>query len=232
MHDAVHRNNVNQRESSEATSFPLLISAIDEMRYTQCEQGQRARRAVMILELKQGNSRARWMLMIWLLAMPLTSSMEAGATTMYSYIDDQGTPVITDNFNTIPERYRSKVKTTEQISNAPQSASTAGAIHERVTSWQKRVTDMVSRAVPNISGLSASQSKILTYAGVAAIVLFIAMYMSKGQSIRLLALWCLIMLGLGTPVLLYISNDGPMDVIQKQAAQTEKKHQDRLQQIP
>ena len=42
MHDAVHRNNVNQRESSEATRFPLLISAIAEVRYTGCEQGQRA----------------------------------------------------------------------------------------------------------------------------------------------------------------------------------------------
>jgi hypothetical protein len=195
------------------------------------------RRAVMIRELKQGTSRMRWMLAIWLLAMvsilliPLTS-MEAGATTMYSYIDDQGMPVITDNFNTIPEQYRSKVKTTEQISNAPQSASTAGAIHERVTSWQRLVKDMASGVAPNIAGLSHSQSQILTYAGATAIVLFVAMYMSKGQSIRLLALWFLIMLGLGTPVLMYISNDGPMDVMQKQAAQNEKKHQDRLRQMP
>ena len=192
----------------------------------------------MVLQLKQGNGRVRWMLAIWLLAtvsgllMPLTSSMEAGATTMYSYIDDQGTPVVTDNFNTIPERYRAKVKTTEQTSSAPQGASTAGAIHERVTSWQKRVADMASSSVPNISGLSASQSKILTYAGVAAMVLFIAMYMSKGSGVRLLALWFLIMLGLGTPVLMYVSQDGPMDVIQKQAAQNEKKHQDRLKQMP
>jgi hypothetical protein len=188
--------------------------------------------------LKQRNHKGRWILAIWLLAMvggllmPLTSSMEAWATTMYSYIDDQGTPVITDNFNAIPERYRAKDKSMEQTSNAPQGESTAGAIHERVTNWQKRVTGIASGAVPNISGLSPSQSKILTYAGVAAIVLFIAMYMSKGQSIRLLALWCLIMLGLATPVLMYVSKDGSMDVIQKQAAQTEKKHQDRLQQIP
>ena len=187
--------------------------------------------------LKQGNGRGRWILAIWLMAlgsgflMPL-AFMDAWANTMYSYIDDQGTPVITDNFNTIPERYRAKVKTTEQASSASQGASTAGAIHERVTSWQRRVKDMASGVVPNIAGLSHSQSQILTYAGAAAVVLFVAMYMSKGQSIRLLALWCLIMLGLGTPVLMYVSKDGPMDVIQKQAAQTEKKHQDRLQQMP
>ncbi|MEP6959647.1 MAG: hypothetical protein ABI980_13040 [Nitrospirota bacterium] len=191
----------------------------------------------MIPGSKQRNNQRRWILTIWLLAMgtgllmPL-ASMEAWATTMYSYIDDQGTPVITDNFNAIPERYRAKVKTTEQVSSAPQGASTAGAIHERVTSWQRRLTDLASSAVPNISGLSPSQSKILTYAGVAALALLVAMYMSKGQSVRLLALWCLIMLGLGTPVLMYVSKDGPMDVIQKQAAQTEKKHQDRLQQMP
>lgn len=194
----------------------------------------------MILGLKQRNSRGRWILAIWLLAMgsglfmPLTSSMEAWATTMYSYIDDQGTPVITDNFNAIPERYRAKVKTTEQTPSAPQGTSIAiaGTIHERVTKWGRQVTDMGSSAVPNISGLSPSQSKILTYAGIAAIVLFVAMYMSKGPGVRLLALWFLIMLGLGTPVLMYVSKDGPMDVIKNQAVQADKQHQKRLQQIP
>jgi hypothetical protein len=193
--------------------------------------------AVMPSGSKRGNSRGRWILAVWLLAvgsglfMP-PASMEAGAATMYSYIDDQGTPVITDNFNTIPDRYRARVKTTEQISNTSQGLSTAGSIHERVTSWQKGIKDMASGVVPNIAGLSHSQSQILTYAGTAAVVLFVAMYMSKGQGVRLLALWFLIMLGLGTPVLMYVSKDGPMDVIQKQAAQNEKKHQDRLQQIP
>ena len=192
---------------------------------------------MMIPGLKQSNHQSQWILTMGLLAvvsgflLPL-ASMEAWATTMYSYIDDQGTPVLTDNFNTIPERYRARVKATEQASSGTPSTSTTGAIHERVTKLGRSVTDIASGAVPNISGLSPAQSKILTYAGVAAIVLFIAMYMSKGQSIRLLALWCLIMLGLATPVLMYVSKDGPMDVIQKQAAQTEKKHQDRLQQIP
>ena len=191
----------------------------------------------MIPELKLKNGQRWWIVAVWLLAvsgglvMPLTST-EALATTMYSYIDEQGTPVITDNLNTIPERYRARVKTTEQISTAPQGTSTAGTIHARVTNWGRQLTDMASGAVPNISGLTPSQSQILTYAGLMAIVSSVAMYMSKGQGIRLLALWCLIMLGLGTPVLMYVSQDGPMDVIQKQAAQNEKKHQDRLKQMP
>jgi hypothetical protein len=191
----------------------------------------------MIPGLKLENGQRWWIFAVWLLAvsgglvMPLTST-EALATTMYSYIDEQGTPVVTDNLNTIPERYRARVKTTEQISTAPQGTSISGTIHARVTNWGRQLTDMVSGAVPNISGLSSSQSQILTYAGLAAIVLSVAMYMSKGQGIRLLALWCLIMLGLGTPILMYVSKDGPMDVIQNKAAQAQKQHQNRLQQIP
>ena len=111
--------------------------------------------------------------------------------------------------------------------------STAGAIHERVSNVGGQLRDMASGAVPNISGLSPSQSETLTYAGVAAIVLFAVMYMSNSQGmVRLLALWCLIMLGLGTPIVMYLSKDGPMDVMKSKAAQVEKQHQDRVRQIP
>jgi len=188
----------------------------------------------MIPGSKQGNNQRRWILAIWLLAvtvslvMPLVS-IEALATTMYSYVDEQGTPVITDNFNTIPERYRARVRTTDQISTAPQ---TAGTIQERLSNLGRQLRGMVSGAAPNISGLSPSQSEILTYAGLAAIVLLVSMYVSKGQMVRLLALWCLIMLGLATPILMYLSKDGPMDIMKYKASQVEKQHQNRAQQIP
>ena len=192
----------------------------------------------MIPGSKQENTLRRWILVIWLLAvgsglvMPL-ASLEALATTMYSYVDEQGTPVITDNVNTIPERYRARVKTTELTATAPQSTSTIGTVHERVTNVGGQLRDMVSGAVPNISGLSPSQSETLTYAGLAAIVLFAVMYMSNSQGmVRLLALWCLIMLGLGTPIVMYLSKDGPMDLMKTKAAQVEKQHQDRVRQIP
>jgi hypothetical protein len=163
--------------------------------------------------------------------MPL-ASVEALATTIYSYIDEQGTPVITDNFNTIPERYRTRVKTTEQASTSPQGTSTAGTIHEGVSNLGRQLRGMISGAVPNISGLSPSQSEILTYAGLASIVLIVAMNLSKGQGVRLLAMWCLIMIGLATPVLMYVSKDGPIDVMKSKTSQIEKQRQDRAQQIP
>ena len=164
------------------------------------------------------------------LVMPPAFSMEAAATTMYSYIDEQGTPVITDNLNTIPERYRAKVKTTEMTPSTPQRTSTAGIMHERVTNWGRQLRDIASGTAPSISGLSQSQSQILTYAGLAAIVLLVAMYFSKGQMVRLLSMWCLIMLAIGTPVLLYISDDGPADVMKNKAAAIQGKQEERLKQ--
>ena len=208
------------------------------MRYTECVQALWCSgEAVMSSRSKDGNSQRRWIRMVWLLTIGgclvmSLASIEASATTIYSYIDEQGTPVMTDNFNTIPERYRARVKTTEQVATASQRASTVGTIHERVSNFGRQLRDMLSGAAPNISGLSPSQSGILTYAGLAAVVLLVAMNMMKGQFIRLLALGGLIMLGLATPVLMYVSDDGPMDAIKSQASQIEKQHQDRLRQVP
>jgi len=190
----------------------------------------------MISGAKQRYYQRRWILVVWLLAIgsglviPLAFSMEALATTMYSYIDEQGTPVITDDLNTIPERYRTKVKTTDLTPTAPQSTSTAGTIHDRVTGWGRQLRDVVIGAAPSISGLSRAQSQILTYAGLAAIVLLLVMNLNKGQMIRLLATWCLIMLAIGTPVLLYISDDGPADVMKSKAAAIQGKQEERLKQ--
>ncbi len=190
----------------------------------------------MMSGLKRGQYQRRWIFVIWLLAigsglvMALAFPMDTLAVTMYSYIDDQGTPVITDNLDTIPERYRAKVKTTDMAPTAPQRTSTAGAIHDRVTNWGRQLRDMTTGVAPNISGLSHTQSQILTYAGLAAVVLLIAMNLSKGQMVRLLATWCLLMLAIGTPVLLYISDDGPADIMKSKAAAIQGKQEERLKQ--
>src|SRR5262245_20686200 len=192
--------------------------------------------SVMIPESKQRYHSKPWILAISLLALgsslvlSLAVSKEAVATTIYSYIDEQGTAVITDNVNTIPERYRAKVKTTDLAPTASQRTSTAGTIHEGITNWGRQLRDMVSGAAPSISGFSRSQSQILTYAGLAAIILLIAMYFSKGQMVRLLSMWCLVMLAIGTPVLLYVSDDGPADMMKRKAAAIQGKQDERLKQ--
>jgi hypothetical protein len=55
-----------------------------------------------------------------------------------------------------------------------------------------------------------------------------AMYLSRGQVTRFLALWFLILLGLATPVLLYVSKDGPVDILRGKAGEIQEKQQDRL----
>lgn len=173
---------------------------------------------------------------IWIILPTIGTSLmmpyEAAAETIYSYIDDQGTPVWTDNYNSIPERYRAKVKTTERSVSQPPQTSSLGIMHNRVTSWAKNMTGTIGGFAPEISGLSPYQSKVATAAGLAGLICVIAMYMSRSQVVKFLSLWVLILLGIITPVLLYTSQDGVGDVMKAKAADTAKKQQDRLQQAP
>jgi len=169
---------------------------------------------------------------IILSATSLLVPYEAGADTIYSYIDEQGTPVLTDNYNSIPERYRAKVQTTEQSVSQPSQTTSFGAMRYTATSWAKNMTGTIGGFAPEISGLSPYQSKILTVAGLAGLICVIAMYMSRSQVVKFLSLWVLILLGITIPVLLYTSQDGVGDVMKAKATDAAKKQQDRLQQVP
>jgi hypothetical protein len=58
------------------------------------------------------------------------------------------------------------------------------------------------------------------------------MYLSKSQLTRMLGLCLLMVIGIGAPVLIYVSDSGPMDVMKKKAASSGQVQQDRLQQVP
>ena len=157
---------------------------------------------------------------------------EAWATTIYSYIDDRGNLVYTDSAETIPEKYRAKVKTHEQ----PDSASKTPTMMQ---SMQQKVREQVKNygwSMPSfhfaMEGLTPAQSKIVTYAGTAAVVLLLMMYLSKSQLMRMLGLCLLMVIGIGAPVLIYVSDSGPMDVMKKKAVSSGQAQQDRLQQVP
>jgi len=156
------------------------------------------------------------------------SLQEAGATTIYSYVDEQGTPVMTDNYNTIPERYRSKVKITDTSPSSPSTGSPMANLHTSVTHVTNDILKGMKGLVPDIPGMTSNQSQLLTYAGLIALICLMAMYLSRSQVTRLLALWCLLLLGLATPVLLYVSKDGPIDILRGKAAEIQEKQQDRL----
>ncbi|ALA58783.1 membrane protein of unknown function [Nitrospira moscoviensis] len=161
------------------------------------------------------------------LFLPLST---AQAVTIYSYVDDRGNPVYTDSPETIPEKYRARVKTHEQPGPKPPGV---------MESVQQTVNDQVNRfgfTKPSftlrLEGLNDGQARILTYAGGAAVVLLLMMYLSKSQLVRMLGFCLLIVIGIGTPVLMYVSDGGPMDVLKQKATAAGQAQQDRLQQVP
>ena len=189
---------------------------------------------------KERTSLQRWFQKGLLLGMGVVLLLVTGlmmphlvvAETMYSYIDEHGTPVLTDNYNNIPERYRPKVKTLEQSVRQPSQTASFGAIQHMVTSWAKNITAPIGGFAPEISGLSPAQSKILTTAGLVALICVIAMYLIRNQAIKFITLWTLILTGIVTPVLMYTAQGGASDVMKAKATDAVKKQQDRLQQVP
>jgi hypothetical protein len=157
---------------------------------------------------------------------------EVDAATIYSYIDDRGNLVYTDAPETIPEKYRAKVKTHEQRDSVSKSPSMMQSMQQKIKEEVKHYGWEMPSLHIDMAGVSPAQSKILTYAGAAAVVLLLMMYMSKSQLMRMLGFCLLIVLGIGTPLLIYVSDSGPMDAMKKKAVASGQAQQDRLQQVP
>jgi len=156
----------------------------------------------------------------------------ASATTIYSYIDDRGTPVLTDNFESIPERYRAKVQVTEQTPKGASDHSAAVRLQQKIAGWAHNTGAGLDIPTPNISGLTHYQSQVLSFGGLVAVICLLARLLGRSQVVRFLSLWCLIMLGLTVPVLLFTSQDAPLDRLIGQAGKIQEKQQEHLQRAP
>jgi hypothetical protein len=157
---------------------------------------------------------------------------EALAVTIYSYIDDQGNPVYTDAPETIPEKYRPRVKTHERHDPVTATPSMMEAVKQTVAEPAKNLGIKAPSFQFGMGGLSPAQSQILTYAGAAAVFLLVVIYLSKSQLVRMLGFSLLLVVGIGAPVLMYVSDGGPMGSLQNKTATTGQLQQDRLQQLP
>ena len=145
------------------------------------------------------------------------STPGADAKPLYSYTDANGTRVITDNYDKIPLAYQAKATTVEQESEGY-------AQIERVSDRGRLAT----RFVVSVPGMSFLQSKIITYAGIFGLLCLAAMNLSRSEAIRALALWCLVLTGILTPVLVYTADDGAAAIMKNKAAEIQQKQQDRL----
>lgn len=158
---------------------------------------------------------------------------DASAGAIYSYIDDKGSAVYTDKLETIPEKYRAKVKV-QQLSDPESKASSAfQSVQQTIKDRVKAFGAKKGSGSADMDVRSMDQDTILQYAGGAAVLLLLIMYLSKNSPmIRLLALALLILLGVGTPVLIYTSGGGTLDVMKQKATATSQTQQNRLQQVP
>jgi diacylglycerol kinase len=68
----------------------------------------------------------------------------------------------------------------------------------------------------------------LSFGGIAAVICLIARTFMRSQAIRFLSLWCLIMLGLIVPALVFTSQDAALDRVTGQAGQIQEKQQSHL----
>lgn len=159
--------------------------------------------------------------------------VEAWATTIYSYIDEQGNLVYTDTLETVPQKYRAKVKAHEQADAVTKPPSTLQSVQEKIKAQAKNLGWGAPSGNLDLAGLAPEQSKILTQAGIAAVVLLMIMFLSKNSPmVRLLAMGLLILLGIGTPVLMYTSDGGPMDRMKEKAVAAGQVQQNRAQVAP
>jgi hypothetical protein len=137
-------------------------------------------------------------LLLWISSLLLSAI--ASATTIYSYIDEQGTPVLTDNYESIPERYRAKVQVTEQAPKGASDHSAAVRLQQKVAGWASNAGTELGKFTPNISGLTHYQSQFLSFGGIVAVICLLAGFCAGNRPF--LSLWCLIMLGLTVPAFL------------------------------
>jgi len=157
-------------------------------------------------------------MLMWLIPGAWT---DASAAAIYSYTDEAGNAVYTDDLRKVPDKYRGTVQQFEKKS-APSSVS------ERIKAFASNLRSFRL----NMDGMSEEQSTVLNYAGGAAAFLLIVMYLSKeSPMIRLLAFGLLIVIGIGTPVLIYSGKGGALDVMKEKADAASKANEKRLKQI-
>ena len=154
------------------------------------------------------------------------------ATTIYSYVDDRGTPVMTDKLENIPERYRAKVKVTEQDPQSVSEQSVAGKIQQKITDLIPNTGGEFGKFFPNISGLTHYQSKVLSIGGIVVAFCLCVRPFMRSQAVRFLLLWCLIMAGVTVPALFFTSQDAALDRLTGQVGAIQDKQQKHLQGTP
>lgn len=167
---------------------------------------------------------------------------EAAAAKGYKYVDDRGNIVLTNQWDSIPERYRERVKVVE-MPDEPKAGiampnlgggAPAGGIAQQATESLKVVASSAQTAA---SGLTSDRSTVVGASFVAGVIMLATMMLSKNPATRLLMRWLLVLLVFGTTAHVYFSSldkKTPGTLMQKVTGTTkevERAQQEKAQQI-
>ena len=128
------------------------------------------------------------------------------ASSLYTYVNDDGAVVLTDDLKSVPERYRSRVKVAE-FNDEPRTdagAAVAAILAESTTGGSTR--SFIDR-LPDftISGLSTYQSYVLAGGFLGAVLAFAAMTLTRSPALSFAMKWVLMFMVVGVIYALYFS---------------------------
>jgi len=161
----------------------------------------------------------------------MAGPIENAWAATYTYVDDKGTVVFTDNKDNIPARYRARVRVLEE----GESAKGGGGLIEKGTAAVEQVTGKItgtaSQSPITIPGLSPYQSKVLSLACVAAVLMAGTMLLSGNPAVRFLMRWLLVLLAIGTTATMFFSEGGLAQKATGAAKELERTQQQKSQQL-
>jgi len=165
----------------------------------------------------------------------MAGPIENAWAATYTYVDDKGTVVFTDNKDNIPARYRARVKVLEERESAKGGGGLiekgATAVEQVTAKVTGKITDTASQSPITIPGLSPYQSRVLSLAFVGAVLIAGTMLLSGNPTLRFLMRWLLVLLAIGTTASMYFSEGGLAQKATGTAKELERTQQQKSQQI-
>ena len=165
----------------------------------------------------------------------MAGPIENAWAATYTYVDDKGTVVFTDNKDNIPARYRARVKVLEERESAKGGGGLiekgATAVEQVTAKVTGKITDTASQSPITIPGLSPYQSRVLSLAFVGAVLIAGTMLLSGNPALRFLMRWLLVLLAIGTTASMYFSEGGLAQKATGTAKELERTQQQKSQQL-
>lgn len=137
------------------------------------------------------------------------------AETLYSYVDDKGNVVMTNSWDTIPEKYRARAKVTQgpdgpllELTDKAPSVSLKTITPTPSSPAEAPPSATSASRSGFIPGLDSTQSLVVV-AGLVGVVMFATLKLTSNATLKVLMKWMLVLLVLGTTAKVYFAQIDP-----------------------